>query len=115
MSFSSADINPVIYTPDALPMFADMKYGESLHQKEKRSKKMKPMEPVSGVGKGGRLGGSLTQGFVQTLFPDKIDPREDVSGVTHAGPKLMISQEKRCYVMPTRRTRRSRTVWVVPL
>ncbi|EIW71757.1 hypothetical protein TREMEDRAFT_67947 [Tremella mesenterica DSM 1558] len=77
ISFSVADLNPVIYTPEALPMFADKKYGESLHQKEKRSKKFKPMEPVSGVGRGGRVGGSTTQGFVQSLFSEKIDPAED--------------------------------------
>lgn len=67
-AFTSAHVKPVIYTPDALPMFADVKYGESLHQKEKRSKRLKPMEPISGAGKGGRLGASATQGFVQTLF-----------------------------------------------
>ncbi|WWD20074.1 hypothetical protein CI109_104548 [Kwoniella shandongensis] len=78
-SFSSADIQPVIYTPDALPMFQDKKYGESLHQKEKKAKKMKPMEPMTGAGRGGRLGQSETQGFVQTLFPEVLkfeDPRE---------------------------------------
>lgn len=68
VAFTATDLNPVIYTPDALPMFADVKYGESLHQKQKRSKKFKPMEPMSGAGKGGRLGASATQGFVQTLF-----------------------------------------------
>lgn len=60
-------------------MFADKKYGESLHQKEKRAKKMKPMEPISGVGKGGRLGASATQSMVQTLYPTEQrfeDPRE---------------------------------------
>lgn len=79
VSFSTADLKPVIYTPEALPMFADKKYGESLHQKEKRAKKFKPMEPVSGVGKGGRLGGSATAGFVQTLFSSEAQKNEDVS------------------------------------
>ncbi|RSH93690.1 hypothetical protein EHS25_006337 [Saitozyma podzolica] len=77
VSFSTADLKPVIYTPEALPMFADKKYGESLHQKEKRAKKFKPMEPVSGVGKGGRLGGSATAGFVQTLFSSEAQKNED--------------------------------------
>lgn len=78
-SFSSADIQPVIYNPDALPLFADKAYGESLHQKEKRAKKLKPQEPISGVGKGGRLGASATQSMVQTLYPTEQkfeDPRE---------------------------------------
>ena len=69
VSFTAADLKPVIYTPDALPMYADKKYGESLHQKEKRSKKFKPMEPIVGAGRGGRLGASATQSMVQTLFP----------------------------------------------
>lgn len=81
MAFTSADLKPVIFTPDALPQFQDKKYGESQHQRDKRAKKMKPMEPVTGAGKGGRLGASATASFVQTLFPDKIDPREDVSTV----------------------------------
>lgn len=67
-AFTSADLKPVIFTPDALPMFADVKYGESQHQKEKRSKKLRPMEPVSGAGRGGRVGSSATQSLVQTLF-----------------------------------------------
>ncbi|WRT69432.1 uncharacterized protein IL334_006418 [Kwoniella shivajii] len=78
-SFSSADLKPVIYTPDALPMFKDQGHRESLHQKEKKAKKMKPMEPVRGAGRGGRLGASEMQGFVQTLFPSELqfeDPRE---------------------------------------
>ncbi|CAD6589234.1 MAG: hypothetical protein TREMPRED_005303 [Tremellales sp. Tagirdzhanova-0007] len=78
-AFTAADLKPVIFTPDALPMFADIKHGESLHQKEKRSKKFKPMEPISGAGKGGRLGSSATQGLVQTLFSETLkneDPRE---------------------------------------
>ncbi|WVQ84134.1 hypothetical protein IAT38_006281 [Cryptococcus sp. DSM 104549] len=79
-SFSSADVKPVIFTPDALPQFQDKGYRESLHQKEKKAKKMKPMEPIQGAGRGGRLGQSETQGFVQTLFPTEIanfeDPRE---------------------------------------
>ncbi|WWC93073.1 uncharacterized protein L201_008038 [Kwoniella dendrophila CBS 6074] len=78
-SFSSVDLKPVIYTPDALPMFKDQGHRESLHQKEKKAKKFKPMEPVKGAGRGGRLGASETQGFVQTLFPSELvfeDPRE---------------------------------------
>ena len=78
VSFSSADINPVIYTPDALPMYADENYRESLHQREKRSKKFRPEEPVYGRGKGGKIGSSLTQGLVQTLYPTKLK-YEDVS------------------------------------
>ncbi|OCF37033.1 transcription factor [Kwoniella heveanensis BCC8398] len=78
-SFSTSDLNPVIYTPDALPMFRDQGHRESLHQKEKKAKKFKPMEPMRGAGRGGRLGASETQGFVQTLFPETLkfeDPRE---------------------------------------
>ncbi|WVW86626.1 hypothetical protein I302_108679 [Kwoniella bestiolae CBS 10118] len=78
-SFSTVDLKPVIYTPDALPMFKDQGHRESLHQREKKAKKMKPMEPVRGAGRGGRLGASETQGFVQTLFPTEMafeDPRE---------------------------------------
>lgn len=80
VTFTTADLKPVIYTPDALPMYADEKYGESLHQREKRGKRMKPQEPVSGVGKGGRLGSSAMQGFVQTMFGERVDLKEDVSG-----------------------------------
>ncbi|WVR08277.1 hypothetical protein IAU60_005324 [Kwoniella sp. DSM 27419] len=76
-SFTTADLKPVIYTPDALPMFADKNHRESLHQREKKAKKMKPMEPIRGAGRGGRLGASETQGFVQTLFPDVIKMNED--------------------------------------
>ncbi|WWC73443.1 uncharacterized protein I206_107413 [Kwoniella pini CBS 10737] len=78
-SFTTIDLKPIIYTPDALPMFKDEKYKESFNQKIKKSKKFKPMEPVIGSGKGGRLGQSETQGFVQTLFPTEQifdDPRE---------------------------------------
>ena len=49
-------------------MYQDVKYGESLHQREKRGKKMKPMEPVSGHGKGGRIGESATASMVQAMF-----------------------------------------------
>ena len=72
-------MKPVIFTPDALPQFQDAKYGESLHQREKRGKKMKPMEPMTGAGKGGRIGASATAGMVQTMFGDRLkneDPRE---------------------------------------
>lgn len=68
VSFTTADLKPVIYTPDALPMFQDQKYGESLHQREKRGKKMKPMEPISGAGKGGRIGSSAMASTVQAVF-----------------------------------------------
>lgn len=68
-SYSVADLKPVIYNPDAMPMYADKHYGESLHQKEKRAKKMRPAEPLAGAGKGGRIGSSATQSMVQTLFP----------------------------------------------
>jgi hypothetical protein len=68
-SFSTVDLKPVIYNPDALPMYADQTYRESLHQKEKRAKKMKPQEGVSGVGKGGRLGASEQQSLVRNMFP----------------------------------------------
>lgn len=77
--FSSADIQPVIMNPDALPMFADKTYGESLHQRDKRAKKMKPQEPIEGRGKGGRLGASAQQGLVHSLYPNEVrfeDPRE---------------------------------------
>ncbi|KAL7424891.1 hypothetical protein Q5752_000577 [Cryptotrichosporon argae] len=77
MSFSSADLQPVIFTPDALPMFADKRHGLSLHQQEKRAKKFKPQEPVSGHGKGGRIGAAATVGMVQSLFPNRADANED--------------------------------------
>jgi hypothetical protein len=77
-SFSTADLKPVIYTPDALPMFADQGHRESLHQKDKRAKKLKPTEPIQGAGRGGRLGASATQGLVQDLFI-KERLNEDVS------------------------------------
>ncbi|ORX38002.1 WD40-repeat-containing domain protein [Kockovaella imperatae] len=77
LSFSVADLKPVIYAPDALPVFADQKYGESLHQREKRAKKMKPTEPITGVGRGGRVGQSATATMVQALFPNRIDLNED--------------------------------------
>lgn len=78
-SFSTADLKPVIYNPDAPTQYDESNYRESLHQKEKRAKKMKPTEPVTGHGKGGRLGASATQSFVQTLFPTTFK-HEDVSG-----------------------------------
>lgn len=55
------------------------KYGESLHQKEKKSKKFKPTEPLQGAGRGGRIGASATASFVQEIFTDRVgleDPRE---------------------------------------
>jgi len=79
VTITSSDLKPVIYTPDALPMYADQTYRESLHQREKRAKKMRPQEPVSGIGRGGRVGASAMTGFVQTIFSDtlvKEDPRE---------------------------------------
>jgi hypothetical protein len=77
-SYSTADLKPVIFTPDALPMFADQGHRESLHQKDKRAKKLKPTEPIHGAGKGGRLGQSATQGLVQDIFmKERIN--EDVS------------------------------------
>jgi hypothetical protein len=68
-SFSTVDLKPVIFNPDALPLFADAPARESLHQKEKRAKKMRPQEPMTGRGQGGRLGASETQGLVQSMFP----------------------------------------------
>lgn len=68
VAYTTADLKPVVYTPDALPMFADQKYGQSLHQKEKRAKKFKPTEPLAGAGRGGRIGASATAGFVQDIF-----------------------------------------------
>ena len=77
-SYSTADLKPVIFTPDALPAFADQGHRESLHQKDKRAKKLKPTEPIHGAGKGGRLGQSATQGLVQDIFmKERIN--EDVS------------------------------------
>ena len=73
-SFSTLDLQPVIYNPDAQDAFNDGKYRESLHQREKRAKKMKPQEPVSGVGKGGRLGASEQQSLVRNMFP-YVPPR----------------------------------------
>lgn len=77
-SYSTADLKPVIFTPDALPQFADQGHRESLHQKDKRAKKLKPTEPIHGAGKGGRLGQSATQGLVQDIFM-KERLNEDVS------------------------------------
>lgn len=120
MAFTSADLKPVIFTPDALPQFQDKKYGESQHQRDKRAKKMKPMEPVTGAGKGGRLGASATASFVQTLFPDKIDPREDVSTAVQCEAShladlfALSSRERLCSSMRERRTRRSiRATWIL--
>jgi hypothetical protein len=82
-SYSTADLKPVIFTPDALPAFADQGHRESLHQKDKRAKKLKPTEPIHGAGKGGRLGQSATQGLVQDIFmKERIN--EDVSALTGA-------------------------------
>jgi hypothetical protein len=83
-SFSTADLKPVIYTPDALPQFADQGHRESLHQKDKRAKKLKPTEPIQGAGRGGRLGASATQGLVQDLFI-KERMNEDVSNLFKFG------------------------------
>lgn len=77
-SYSTADLKPVIYTPDALPMFADQGHRMSLHQKEKKAKMMRPTEPMTGAGRGGRLGASATQSLVQTLFTQEM-LNEDVS------------------------------------
>ena len=82
-SYSTADLKPVIFTPDALPMFADQGHRESLHQKDKRAKKLKPTEPIHGAGKGGRLGQSATQGLVHDIFmKERIN--EDVSSLIGA-------------------------------
>lgn len=79
MSFTTADLTPVVFTPDAHGSIKDQRWGESLHQKEKRAKKFKPTEPVSGVGRGGRVGASATAGFVQDVFKRRLEPTEDVS------------------------------------
>lgn len=79
ISYTTHDLKPVVLTPDALPMFADAKYGESLHQKEKRAKRFKPTEPVVGVGKGGRIGASATAGAMMEMFGGSRVGLEDVS------------------------------------
>ena len=68
ISYTTADLKPVVYTPDALPMFADVKYGKSQHQQQKAAKKFKPTEPLAGVGRGGRIGASATAAQVAEMF-----------------------------------------------
>lgn len=79
IAYTTADLRPVIMTPDGESMEGGMQYGESLHQKEKRAKKFKPAEPLQGIGKGGRIGESATASFVQEIFQNRVgleDPRE---------------------------------------
>ncbi|WOO77649.1 WD repeat-containing protein 70 [Vanrija pseudolonga] len=80
VSYTTADLTPVIYTPDAGGL-GGPRLGMSAHQREKRAKKFKPTEPVHGVGKGGRIGASATAGFVAEMFASGArvgleDPRE---------------------------------------
>lgn len=103
--FSTVDLQPVIYNPDEQGSYADQQgYRESLHQKEKRAKKMKPQEGVSGVGKGGRLGTSEQQSLVRNMFPYVRVVRELTIGTSSS---LRI-RERRCCGMRKRMTRRSR-------
>lgn len=116
-SYSTADLKPVIFTPDALPMFADQGHRESLHQKDKRAKKLKPTEPIQGAGRGGRLGASATQGLVQDMFM-KERLNEDVSSasvVAMYGSADIFSLVKRCSNLLKRRTRRRRIRCRIPL
>ncbi|EKC97604.1 transcription factor [Trichosporon asahii var. asahii CBS 8904] len=76
LSFTTADLTPVVFTPDAHGGIQNA-YGQSLHQQQKAAKRFKPTEPVSGVGRGGRVGASATAGFVQDVFKRRLEPTED--------------------------------------
>lgn len=79
VAYTTADLNPVVFTPDALPMFADQKYGKSLHQQQKAAKKFKPTEPLTGVGRGGRIGAAANAGIAAEMFGNSRGAMEDVS------------------------------------
>lgn len=78
LSFTTADLTPVVFTPDAHGEIHSV-YGQSLHQQQKAAKRFKPTEPVHGRGSGGRVGASATAGFVQDVFKRRLEPTEDVS------------------------------------
>ncbi|KAI5123581.1 hypothetical protein M0805_003399 [Coniferiporia weirii] len=83
-SMSTAELQPQIITPHALPMFRDGEDGRSGKRKREKErldprKSKRPELPVTGPGKGGRVGASATQHVVQNLFRDTTrdqDPRE---------------------------------------
>jgi hypothetical protein len=80
VSYTTADLQPVVFTPDALPMFADKKYGQSAHQRQKQAKKFKPTEPLTGAGRGGRIGASATASQMADMFASgDLIGLEDVS------------------------------------
>lgn len=118
VSYTTADLKTVVYTPDALPMFADVKYGQSLHQQEKRAKKFKPTAPLAGAGKGGRIGASATASLVQEIFAsgNRIGLEDVSSGIIgvlcsdvigQAVADLVHSLAKRFSSTRPRRSRRS--------
>lgn len=74
-SVASAELQPQIITPHALPMFRDGEGGTSVKRKREKErmdprKSKRPELPVTGPGKGGRVGASATQHVVQNLFRD---------------------------------------------
>lgn len=105
LSFTTADLTPVVFTPDAHGGIQNA-YGQSLHQQQKAAKRFKPTEPVSGVGRGGRVGASATAGFVQDVFKRRLEPTEDVSCMGMSG-KLTDSPERHCSSTRARRRRRN--------
>ena len=74
-SMASAELQPYIITPHALPMFRDGEEGKSAKRKREKErmdprKSKRPELPVTGPGKGGRVGASATQHVVQNLIRD---------------------------------------------
>ena len=108
LSFSTVNSQPVIMTPDALPLFADEDYLAAKRKKNKESKLRKPMEPLRGAGKGGRLGASATAPMMAHMFI-KGDKDEDVSRpqatllLMHSHEKLFSGTQRK-----RKRTRRGR-------
>lgn len=94
MSFTTADLTPVVFTPDAHGGIQSA-YGQSLHQQQKAAKRFKPTEPVSGVGRGGRVGASATAGFVQDVFKRRLEPTEDVSDTSCITPRGKLTSAPR--------------------
>lgn len=114
VSYTTADLTPVIYTPDAGGL-GGPRLGMSAHQREKRAKKFKPTEPVHGIGRGGRIGASATAGFVAEMFASGARVGlEDVSGETVPSWVVLTpchSPARRCSSMPPRRRRSGRSTW----
>lgn len=99
-SMASAELQPHIITPHALPMFRDGEDGKSTKRKREKErmdprKSRRPELPVTGPGKGGRVGASATQHVVQNLVRDTTRD-QDVRSIF----LLMVSDFSFCAEAP---------------